>query len=403
MAELQVAKSFEFLLDNFSFDKSNRQEKQGFVFEGGSGSAKTWDIIQFLLYYCQVNKNKHKDILCFRQTYADLRKTVLKDFVNILYKYEMYEDSCFHKSPPVSYEYKGNIIYFTGLDSIGSHGERHDIIWGNEGMEIDYEAFRQLNQRCNEVFILDYNPYYTEHWIFNNITTRPDVKLCKTTQLDNPFLPKGQRDEILAYEPTPENINNGTADDYMWKVYGLGQRTANVGIIFKLVNWIDSFPESIRTQWGLDFGYTNDPTCLTKVGISPGNVFAEIKCYEPIDNAYAISEMLKNAGVKRHEVITADSSDRYDDFEMVKDLRDLGWNIVKVNKGKGVKWRIGLLKKNKINIVHNINAKREQENYKWREINGILINEPVDKFNHFWDSLGYGYLGMMDSNVGIVW
>ena len=73
--------------------------------------------------------------------------------------------------------------------------------------------------------------------------------------------------------------------------------------------------------------------------------------------------------------------------EIVSDV-----DIKKVNKAKGIMWSIGLLKKHKIHIVHNINAKREQENYKWREINGICINEPIDKYNHFWDACRYAYI-----------
>ena len=41
------------------------------------------------------------------------------------------------------------------------------------------------------------------------------------------------------------------------------------------------------------------------------------------------------------------------------------------------------------------------ENYKWREINGQHINEPIDKFNHFWDAAGYGLLGMELNNFTV--
>ena len=159
--------NLEFLLNEFSFEKANSEQKQGFVLEGGSGSGKTYDIINFLLIYCQTNYNKNKDILIFRETFADLRKTVLKDFEKILRAYNLFDDNSFHRSAPVCYSFMGNKIFFTGLDSVGSHGERHDVIWGNEGMELNHEAWKQLNQRCNEVFITDYNPSYTNHWIYD--------------------------------------------------------------------------------------------------------------------------------------------------------------------------------------------------------------------------------------------
>lgn len=390
--------NLEFLLNEFSFDKANSEQKQGFVLEGGSGSAKSWDIINFLLVYCQTNFNKNKDILIFRATFADLRKTILKDFEKILRMYDLFDENNFHKSAPVCYNFMGNRIYFTGLDSVGSHGERHDVIWGNEGMELDFEAWKQLNQRCNEAFFIDYNPSYTSHWIYNSIITRPDTKFIHSTLLQNSFLPNGQRQEILSYEPTAENIEKGTADDYMWKVYGLGLRASPKGAIFPHVNWIDKMPEG-NYFYGLDYGFTNDPTALTKICLQGNDLFVELLIYEPIDSATVLADAIRNCGITT-EMITADTSDKYNDVEMCKDLRNLGINIKKTSKAKGLLHRIGLLKKHKINIVYNLNAKREQENYKWREVNGINVNEPIDKFNHFWDSLGYGYMGNLTNTFG---
>ena len=390
--------NLEFLLNEFSFDKANSEQKQGFVLEGGSGSGKTYDIINFLLIYCQTNYNKNKDILIFRETFADLRKTVLKDFEKILRAYNLFDDASFHRSAPVCYSFMGNKIFFTGLDSVGSHGERHDVIWGNEGMELNHEAWKQLNQRCNEVFITDYNPSYTNHWIYDSLITRPDTKFFRSTLLQNYFLPEGQRKEILSYEPTAENIKNGTADDYMWKVYGLGLRSAPKGAIFPHVNWIEKMPEG-NYFYGLDFGFTCDETALTKICLQGNDLFVELLIYEPIDSANVLADAIRNCGIT-NEMITADTSDKYNDVEMCKDLRNLGLNIKKTSKAKGLLHRIGLLKKHKINIVYNLNAKREQENYKWREVNGINVNEPIDKFNHFWDSLGYGYMGNLTNTFG---
>lgn len=406
MPTLTGGKNLDFLVSNFDFDKAKKQIKQGFVLEGGSGSGKTYDIISFFIQYCYIFKNK--DILIFRQTYADLKKTVLKDFIKILQKYNIYNSDKNHtKSHPQRYNLYGNIIYFSGLDGMGSHGERHDIIWGNEGMELDFSSFQQLNQRCNEAFFIDYNPCFTDHWIFNNIITRPDTHFCHSTQLDNAFLPEGQRNEILAYEPTAENIKNGTADSAMWSIYGLGLRTAVKGLIFNNISYIEEFPE-INYSFGLDFGFTNDPTAFTKVGIKGNDLFLELMCYEPIDNAFAISEMMNTLNINRRYLITADSSDRYNDVSMCSELRNYGYNINKVNKGKGLNWSIGEMKKYKIHIVKDqkglwVNAKREAENYKWREINGLSINEPLDKFNHFWDSARYGLLGQMNDRPLLIY
>lgn len=422
---LQVASNFEFILDNYDF---NTDEKQGFVLEGGSGSAKTWDLIQWMMYYCQLNQDKGKDILVFRQTYADLKKTVLKDFVKVLKKYGIYRIEHHSRSHPQSYNLYGNTVFFTGLDGTGSHGERHDVIWGNEGMELSFEDFKQLNQRCNEAFFIDYNPSFTEHWIYDNIIPRRDTHYFKSTQLDNPFLPKGQRDEIRAYEPYlagsyqiennnltylgkvvsdtnqppphPVNVEAGTADEYMWKVYGLGLRGAMKGIIIPLVTYIDEWPSHLPNVYGMDFGFTADPTSVTQYGREGRNIYLMLHMYQPIDNSEEVSAGLEAIGISKYDPITADSSDRHvssgkDAVYMVRDLFNEGWEIKKVSKTKRKMYWIGDFKKYKIHIVKNHlvhHARKEQENWRYKEINGISINQPADGFDHFWDSALYAHM-----------
>lgn len=378
--KLKGGKNLDNLLSNFDFKS---QEKQGFLFEGGSGSGKTYDIINFLIYYCFVNKNKGKDILIFRQTLADLKKTVYKDFIKILNNQGLYIDANHSMSAPINYRLYGNVIFFSGLDTMGAHGERHDIIWGNEGMELDRDAFKQLNQRCSEAFILDYNPSSTDHWIYTDLEKRPDTKLFTSTQLDNPFLPKGQRDEILAYEPTPENIEKGTADDYLWNVYGLGLRSAPEGLIFQHVEWIDKFPTDLeRVYWGLDFGYTNSPSALSRVGFQGKNLYAECVFYSPTESPTELIPVLQEHVGKNF--VWADPSGR----GMIAILRREGFQVIATNTFPGsIKTGISIMKSYKIHLVRSEVTRREQANYKYRTVNGKPTDEPIDDFNHFWDSI----------------
>jgi phage terminase large subunit len=326
------------------------------------------------------------------------------------------------------------MIYFTGLDGTGSHGERHDIIWGNEGMELSFDDFKQLNQRCNEAFFIDYNPSFTEHWIYDSIIKRRDTVFFKSTQLDNPFLPQGQRDEIKAYEPYlrgsyeiegnnltylgkvvsdtnqppphPESVEAGTADEYMWKVYGLGLRGAMKGIIFPLVTYIDEFPSHLPDMYGMDFGFTVDPTTLVKYGQEGMNIYLELLVYHPIENPEDIDAMLHALDISQHAPITADSSDRHTREKlgavfMVRELFDYDWEIAKVSKTKNVMHWLLSMKKFKIHIVKNSlvhHARKEQENYRLKEINGIAINQPADGWEHFWDGARYAHMGHEQEN-----
>lgn len=365
-------------------------------------SGKTISAIDFIILLCS-RYETNCIINIIKETYNEFKTTLYNDFSQRLNDFGL-ENPFESKQEIAQFKIYGNKINFLGADKPSKfHGAQCDYFWMNEGLPISKSIFDQQEMRCKKFWFMDYNPSVTEHWIFNTVLSRPDVGYCHSIFTDNPFISIPERNKILSYEPTVENIKNGTADDFMWKVYGLGERGQITGLIFKNVTWIDELPEDLELYTGLDYGFTNDPSCLTVFGLKGNDLFAKCLLYEPIDNAPSLSEAMSNTGIEKQKPITADCSDKYNDIEMTRELKNLGWNIKKVNKGNGIVWRIGLLKKHKIHLVRDINVKREQENYKWREINGISVNEPVDRMNHFWDSLGYGYLGSMNNRVSIIW
>ena len=421
-ATLKAGANYDFLDKNFDYEKSKQQIKQVFLLEGGGGSGKTYDALQFIMTYCDNYFGWGKDILIGRDQYSDCKKTVLKDFIKILKMYGIYNKHNHTQSHPQTYTLYGNTIYFSGLNGIGSHGERHDVIYINEIMETQWQDVSQLNQRCNELLIGDYNPMYTIHWVYDKLEPRQDCKLFQSTQLMNAFLPRGQRAEILAYEPThpedrklpkkqrrphPTNIKNGTADDYNWDVYGLGLRAAAEGLLFKYVNYIDKWPEDVAPVHGLDFGFTVDPSALVKVGETSTDIYLELSMYHPTETPEDIDDYAEAKGIDIKIPCEADSSDKYTGenkgtVEMVKSLREKGWNIRKVSKTKGIMYWLGMMKKKRINIIKNdlyYHAKKEQENYRLKTINGISINQPVDKFNHFWDGSRYGFMSLHGTKI----
>jgi len=407
---IETSHVFTFLNENYLKTKS----KILFALEGASGAAKTWGVLDFILEYCRINAFETKRIVIGRETYRDCIDTVAFDFFKRMTQIGWYDINNHSRSNPQSYTLFGNLIEFTGWSNNGQPSKRQDVLWFNEVLESREENFKQYNQRTNEVVLFDWNPKVTEHWVYDKLLNRPDClyKLC--LMFDNPFLPKGQRDELLRYEPThpddrhlqkdkrrphPVNIKNGTADDFMSDVYLFGIRSAPTGVIFKYIDYIDSFPENIAYDYGMDFGWTVDPTTIVKCAEDPNNIWLELLCYEPIEDPETLHEYALSKGINIKLSTTADSSDKHSNdkgtVEMVKGLRDLGWNIHKVSKTKSVIYWILSMKKKKIHIVKNDlshHAVKEAENYKLREINGIQINQPVDKFNHFWDSSRYRHM-----------
>ena len=229
---------------------------------------------------------------------------------------------------------------------------------------------------------MDWNPKFTDHWCFN-LEDQDNTFFTHTNYKNNKHLKKSIINEIESYEPwesgsyeirdnnlfynnkpisddnqppvNKKNLETGTIDEFRWKVYGLGLRGAMKGVIYPNVKWIDEFPQIAHT-WGMDFGFTADPTTLVKYAREGRNIYLELFIYQPIDNSSELDAILTRLGVSKYVPITADSSDRYVSerkgvVRMVSDLYDMGWEISKVSKNKAKVYRIQDIKSHNIHIV----------------------------------------------------
>lgn len=360
-------------------------KKRGAILEGGARSGKTWSSIDFLIWVCASYPNKGLLIFLLKDTYAGFKTTLYDDFNRRLPDHGL--PSPFTNVKEINSFYLfGNKIMLVGADQPEKFQSAGcDMFYANEALPIRKETWKQIEMRCRLFWWCDYNPMFTDHWLYD-FEKREEVTFCRSTMLDNPDTPEWQRKTILSYEPTDANMKAGTADDYLWNVYGLGLRSSPQGLIFPNVQWIDRFPDDVsRTWFGLDFGYTNDPTALVKIGVNGNDVYLEEQLYRPIDNAGLLIEVL--TPIVHGSLVWADSADP----QMIKDMQKAGIKCFPVKKFPGsIQHGIDVMKRYRLNIVRSVNFKKEAENYKWREINGISLNEPVDEFNHLWDASRYG-------------
>lgn len=311
----------------------------------------------------------------------------------------MWDEEKFNKSE-LTYRYHGATYEFYGLDSPQKlHGIEADYFWLNEAIETSKDDFDQLEQRCIGKWILDYNPSTDEHWIYDSVLRRDDVRYIHSTQLDNPYLPKHIREKILSYEPTPENIKVGTADKFKWAVYGLGKRSRRAGAVY--TNWEETtdFPTEFKWRcWGLDFGFTHDPTALVEVTYQGGKLWVKEIIYETgLTNA----DISAKFGLERHDEIIADSAEP----KSIEEIRRAGFRIRGVKKGAD-SIRSGIDKLKTIQImVHSdsMNIIKELKSYAWKRDfkTNQSINVPEDDNNHALDALRYVAMEKLNTNVGI--
>lgn len=356
--------------------------------QGGTSSSKTVSILQHL---ATTAVKERCLITVVAETFNSLSRGALRDFKNLidasstLGKFMV--DSTLVRGP---YKFKnGSEIEFVSLDAPGKakHGKR-EYLFVNEANHLDYEVVKQLVMRTKRQVYIDFNAD-NAFWVHTEYVPRKDAVYFISNYEDNPYCPQVTIDEVLEYKRKWDE----TGLEYWenkWKVYGLGETGVAEGAIYKHIKWIDEYPtvDMRYSSYALDFGFSVDPTAFIKVGVFDREIFSKGLFYETDLTTPEVIEYFKALGVKRYELIIADSSN----LDAIKQIRRSGFNIVPITKYpnsvvSGIKTLQGL----PINLVHNKHWRIEQERYQWKKMNGELTEIPVDKFNHYWDALRYWY------------
>lgn len=372
----------------------NTKQYNVYVMEGSSRSSKTHSIIQFLIKYATLNRGKTRRVAICRLKGTWIEATVLYDFINVLSAYGLYNSKNHNKTKKIIKLFDTE-FWFMGLDDPQKvHGFASDLFWINEAIEAGYDDYTQLMQRCSGFAILDYNPSEEEHWIYDRILKRPQTWYSHSTFRKNQFISPNAKAQILSYEPTDENYEAGTADERKWKIYGLGQRASLEGVVFeKGLHWdtIKEIPEYAKKvhRYGLDFGYTNDPTTIPDIywGNDTRNIYIDEIVYKTGMLNTHIGNVIKQEGLAKVKG-WADKAEQ----KSIDEIHLMGCDIHPAEKPPGsVNHGIDIMKRYKIWITErSINYIREWRNYTWRQDkNGKWLNEPVDKDNHGIDASRY--------------
>lgn len=390
------------------------------VHEGGSGSSKTFSIVQALLALSFQERNQTYSVV--RLTMPALEKGALEDFRNALELARIGgpdgppASSAFHgRSSPTVYTNKqtGTKIEFFSVDKPQkARGPRRDRLFCNEGNELPEETFRELARRTRGQIIIDYNPSMRRHWIYDSVLTRADCLHITSTYRDNPYLTERNRREIEADVPVYEEPDGtlredwdlsysgkGTlvaGDPYLWSVFGLGQRGAPGEAIYPALF------ESVGFDWGpggssdtvvgLDFGYSH-PMAMLRVGQRDVEPRPELHFDELVFGSGLTLDdlltLLPEAGVSKTDTIYADGSRP----EMIEQMNREGYNVLPADKGPGSVFAgINFLKKHKLCFTRRSQNSRDQfADYRWKKhADGTVLDEPVKLNDDAPDAGRYG-------------
>jgi phage terminase large subunit len=344
--------------------------------QGSSRSSKTYNALIWLIVYCLNHANTRLSIV--RATLPAIKGSVFIDFKEILMNMLLFDEKKLNKTELIYHFSNGSWVEFFSTDSEQKlRGRKRDILFVNEGNELTFIEWQQLKMRTTRFAILDYNPSFTDdHWICQ-INKEPKTYHFISTYKDNPFLEQVIIDEIESLKHKNESL---------WKIYGLGQQAQIEGLIFKNVELIDEMPMSKHIPVGMDFGFTNDPTAIVEVIITPDTIYLNEICYRTEMVARDIIGVLNNKCQGRR--IISESADP----RLIKEIHNAGINIIPVEKFQGsIEAGITKMLEYKICVTKkSYNVIKELKNYTYQQDKeGKWLNKPIDQFNHAIDAVRY--------------
>lgn len=355
------------------------------VVQGGQGAGKTFSILTILINHASSKENR--EILIVSAELSKMRLNVIKDFVKLMREIGLYEDRRFIAGTLYRFP-NGSFIKFVGLDKTDvGKGLRSHVVYFNEVNKLDRESYTQVASRSAQIFA-DYNPD-NSFFIHDEVVTRDDCDFLNLTFEDNELLPDREREEILRYKEKGYNEDGTIKNEYWankWRVYGLGLTGRIEGVVFQNWSEIDSVPQEAELiGYGMDFGFTNDPTTLITAYRYNEKIIVDELIYQRGLLNPDIAKILQNH-LDEYAIVYADSASP----DKIAEIQTYGVNILPVDKPKIVE-RIDLMQNYEYLVTkRSKNTIDEFMRYKWKEDRqGNTLNEPMDLYNHSLDALGY--------------
>lgn len=358
--------------------KIAKMEKRYRFISGGTSASKTISVLQLLIAMAQSDKSPTLTSVV-SESFPHLKRGAIRDFKNIMQEHGYWVDDRWNATDYTYTFETGSKMEFFSADQPGKvRGPRRDRLFCNELNNIGQEAFEQLAVRTKEFIIGDWNPVAEFYAYEEYIGKREDVEFLILTYKDNEAL----SDEIV------KEIESRKGNKQWWQVYGLGLLGEAEGRVYTDWQIIEEIPHEARLErYGLDFGYSNDPTAIVAIYYYNGGYILDEITYQKGLLNKQIADILNN---QPKALIMADSAEP----KSIDELKIHGVNVLPVVKGRdSVNQGIQFVQQQRISITkRSVNGIKEYRNYLWEtDKDGKIINTPIDLWNHFLDATRYGF------------
>ena len=394
------------LLDKYQPLFYEQPETRYYLVTGGRGSGKSWTLSMFLL---NLTYEEGHVILFTRWTLTSAFISIIPEFIDKIELMNKEGDFEITQSEIIN-KVTGSKILFRGIKtSQGTATANLKSIAGvttwllDEAEElVDEDIFDRIDLSVRAVdkpnrVLLVMNPATKEHWVYKRffedygvnsgfIGLKNDCTYIHTTYLDN----------LDNLNPTVinrfESMRKRNPVKYNHIVMGAWMDKAE-GVIFE--NWkIGNFDTSLPFGFGMDFGFSIDPTTLIKVAVDEDNglIYCE-ECFAEV--GLTTSDIAKRIGkhCQPNEMIVADSAEP----RLINEVYNMGFNIIPCTKGPD-SVRYGIKKMQDYQIIVTAESKtiiKELNNYTW---NDKRSDTPRDDYNHTIDAIRYAFDKLTNTN-----
>ncbi len=359
--------------------------------EGGTAASKTYSALQCLILITQHTKVPFITSVV-SESVPHLKRGCIRDFMNIMG--DDFIPANWNKTDSIYNFGKGIIEFFSADEPSKLRGGRRDILFLNEANNIAYDGYRELDIRTRRLTLCDWNPV-SEFWYHENgLGNLPDSAYIHATYLD-----------ALNVTP-PEVIKNIEAnrdtDPNWFNVYGLGRLGKIEGLVYPYFEQIDILPEQGEEFYGLDFGYSNDPSVLVRCRLLGIMLYSKEMFFESGLTNDAIAHKMDELGVKRnHDEIFADSAEP----KSIDEIHKFGFNIKPCPKGAdSVEFGHQKLRQYKqFWTKDSLHCIKEQRNFRYiPDKDNKFTDKTNHQYSHGMDARRYAVMGFIHHEVPIM-
>lgn len=344
--------------------------------QGGTSAGKTIGIEEVAIDLAQ--RDAKATLTSFvSESFPHLRRGAMRDFLLIMKEQDYFKDKSWNKTNSIyTFETGSQIEFFSVDQSEKVRGARRDRLFVNEANNISLAGFEELEVRTKDIVWLDWNPV-SSFWFYDQILgIRNDVDHIVLTYKDNEAL----NQSII------DSIEQRKGRKGWWKVYGEGLLGEVEGKIYTGWQIIDDIPhEACLERYGLDFGYSNDPSAIVALYRYNGGYIIDEICYQKGLSNRQLTDILNNHD---KSIVIADSAEP----KSIDEIKTYGITIVPTKKGKdSVQYGIQAVQGQRLSVTkRSVNVIREYRNYLWEtDRDGLILNKPEHQFSHSMDAIRY--------------